>query len=75
MINSCWKGKTLKILTFSLKRRYVERSSSGHITIFHQRGGSKQLHRKIDLKRSTSSMGVVERIKYDPYRSSWIALV
>ncbi|ERM99376.1 hypothetical protein AMTR_s00235p00022890 [Amborella trichopoda] len=39
------------------------------------RGGSKRLHRRIDLKRSTSSMGIVERIKYDPNRSSRIALV
>ncbi|CAN6465347.1 unnamed protein product [Victoria cruziana] len=29
----------------------------------------------INLKRSTSSMGIVERIKYDPNRSSRIALV
>ncbi|GAB2236461.1 hypothetical protein Droror1_Dr00028105 [Drosera rotundifolia] len=27
---------------------------------------------KIDLKRSTSSMGIVERIEYDPNRSSWM---
>jgi ribosomal protein L2 len=41
MINSCWKGKALKILTFSLKRRSAGRNSSGHITVFHQGGGSK----------------------------------
>ncbi|KAL3830308.1 hypothetical protein ACJIZ3_019110 [Penstemon smallii] len=51
------------------------RNSSGRITIFHRGGGSKRLHRKIDLKRSTSSMGIVERIEYDPNRSSRIALV
>nr|AND50539.1 ribosomal protein L2 [Sphagnum orientale]AND50853.1 ribosomal protein L2 [Sphagnum falcatulum]UQM88493.1 ribosomal protein L2 [Sphagnum subsecundum] len=75
MINSCWKGKALKKLTFSLKRRSAGRNSSGRITVFHRGGGSKRLHRRIDLKRSTSSMGIVERIEYDPNRSSWIALV
>nr|AVL84863.1 ribosomal protein L2 [Gastrodia elata]WOE91467.1 ribosomal protein L2 [Gastrodia elata] len=51
------------------------RNSSGRITVFHRGGGSKRLQRKIDLKRSTSSMGIVERIEYDPNRSSRIALV
>ncbi|KAJ9172235.1 hypothetical protein P3X46_015500 [Hevea brasiliensis] len=51
------------------------RNSAGRITIFHRGGGAKRLHRRIDLKRSTLSMGVVERIEYDPNRSSRIALV
>lgn len=51
------------------------RNSAGRITIYHRGGGAKRLHRKIDLKRSTSSMGVVERIEYDPNRSSRVALV
>lgn len=51
------------------------RNSSGRITLFHRGGGSKRLQRRIDLKRSTSSMGIVERIEYDPNRSSRIALV
>ncbi|KAE8718194.1 60S ribosomal protein L2 [Hibiscus syriacus] len=51
------------------------RNSSGRITVFHRGGGSKRLQRRIDLKRSTSSMGIVERIEYDPNRSSRIALV
>ena len=33
------------------------------------------MQRRIDLKRSTSSMGIVERIEYDPNRSSRIAPV
>ena len=32
-------------------------------------------HRKIDLKRNTPSMGIVERIEYDPNRTSRLALV
>lgn len=51
------------------------RNSAGRITSFHRGGGSKRLHRRIDLKRSTSSMGVIERVEYDPNRSSRIALV
>lgn len=51
------------------------RNSSGRITFFHRGGGSKGLLRRIDLKRSTSSMGIVERIEYDPHRSSRIAPV
>ncbi|XP_061348683.1 large ribosomal subunit protein uL2m [Gastrolobium bilobum] len=52
------------------------RNSSGRITSFHRGGGAKRLQRTVDLKRNTaSSMGVVERIEYDPNRSSRIALV
>lgn len=51
------------------------RNSAGRITIWHRGGGAKRLQRKIDLKRSTSSMGIVERIEYDPNRSSRVALV
>ncbi|KAK3210768.1 hypothetical protein Dsin_015474 [Dipteronia sinensis] len=42
---------------------------------FHRGGGSKRLQRKIDLKRSTPSIGIVERIENDPNHSSRIALV
>ncbi|KAK3226493.1 hypothetical protein Dsin_006355 [Dipteronia sinensis] len=51
------------------------RNSSGRITTFHRGGGSKRLQRRIDLKRSTPSIGIVERVEYDPNRSSRIALV
>nr|UYX57507.1 hypothetical protein [Nicotiana tabacum] len=51
------------------------RNSSGRITVFHRGGGSKRLQRRIDLKRSTSSIGIVERIEYEPNRSSRIAPV
>jgi ribosomal protein L2 len=54
MINSCWKGKALKNLTFSLKRRFARRNSSGRVTIFHRRDGSKRLHRKMHLKSNYS---------------------
>nr|YP_009047321.1 ribosomal protein L2 [Ptychomnion cygnisetum]AGN74073.1 ribosomal protein L2 [Ptychomnion cygnisetum]AHI16069.1 ribosomal protein L2 [Ptychomnion cygnisetum] len=66
---------TLKQLTFHLKKRSAGRNSSGRITVFHRGGGSKRLHRKMDFQRSTPSIGLVQRIDYDPNRSSWIALV
>jgi len=66
---------TLKQLTFRLKKKSAGRNSSGRITVFHRGGGSKRLHRKMDFQRNTSSIGVVQRIDYDPNRSSWIALV
>ncbi|KAJ0030785.1 hypothetical protein Pint_13939 [Pistacia integerrima] len=64
----------LRQLTFGVGKS-AGRNSSGRITVFHRGGGSKRLQRRIDLKRSTSSIGIVERIEYDPNRSSRIALV
>lgn len=66
--------EALKKLTNSLGRS-AGRNSSGRITVFHRGGGSKRLQRRIDLKRSTSSLGIIERIEYDSNRSSWIASV
>nr|KAJ0216413.1 hypothetical protein LSAT_V11C300131550 [Lactuca sativa] len=57
------------------KDKSAGRNSKGHITIFHRGGGAKWSQRTIDLKRNTSSVGVVERIKYDPNRTSRIAVV
>nr|YP_010411526.1 ribosomal protein L2 [Triosteum pinnatifidum]URP30535.1 ribosomal protein L2 [Triosteum pinnatifidum] len=68
------EGRALRQFTFSTGQS-AGRNSSGRITVFHRGGGSKRLQRRIDLKRSTSSMGIVERIEYDPNRSSRIAPV
>ncbi|KAK7847306.1 60s ribosomal protein l2 [Quercus suber] len=59
------EGRALRQFTLSTGKS-AGRNSSGRIT---------RLQRRIDLKRSTSSMGIVERIEYDPNHSSWIALV
>jgi large subunit ribosomal protein L2 len=75
MKNSCWKGKPLKQLTFSLKKASAGRNSTGRITVFHRGSHAKRLQRRIDFQRNTSLTGKVERIEYDPNRSSWIALV
>lgn len=68
------QGRALRQFTLSTGKS-AGRNSSGRITVFHRGGGSKRLLRRIDLKRSTSSMGIVERIEYDPNRSSRIAPV
>ncbi|KAJ9555043.1 hypothetical protein OSB04_009657 [Centaurea solstitialis] len=57
------------------KGKSAGRNSAGRITIFHRGGGAKRSQRIIDLKRNTSSVGVVERIEYDPNRTSRIAVV
>ncbi|KAI3802761.1 hypothetical protein L1987_30904 [Smallanthus sonchifolius] len=57
------------------KGKSAGRNSAGRITIFHRGGGAKRLQRTVDLKRNTSSVGVVERIEYDPNRTSRIAVV
>ncbi|XP_074312665.1 large ribosomal subunit protein uL2mz, N-terminal part [Silene latifolia] len=68
-------AKPLKKLLVSNGGSTAGRNSAGRITIFHRGGGAKRLQRKIDLKRNTSAMGIVERIEYDPNRSSRVALV
>ncbi|CAH1418187.1 unnamed protein product [Lactuca virosa] len=57
------------------KDKSAGRNSKGRITIFHRGGGAKRSQRTIDLKRNTSSVGVVERIEYDPNRTSRVAVV
>jgi ribosomal protein L2 len=51
------------------------RNASGSITVFHRGGGSKRLQRRIDFRRHTFGSGLVEKLEYDPHRSSRIALV
>nr|YP_009755796.1 ribosomal protein L2 [Gonatozygon brebissonii]QIQ23074.1 ribosomal protein L2 [Gonatozygon brebissonii] len=75
MKNLCWRGKALKKLTFGKRSNRAGRNSTGSITIFHRGGGSKRLQRRIDFRRNSFSSGIVERIEYDPNRSSRIALV
>lgn len=51
------------------------RNSSGGITVFHRGGGSKRVQRRIDFRRQAFGSGLVERLEYDPNRSSRIALI
>ncbi|KAK1557124.1 hypothetical protein Q3G72_018414 [Acer saccharum] len=68
------KGRALGQLSWGTGKS-GGRNSSGRITTFHRGGGSKRLQRRIDLKRNTPSIGIVQRVEYDPNRSSRIALV
>lgn len=67
--------KSLRRFTFGNGGKSAGRNSAGRITIWHRGGGAKRLQRTLDMKRTTPSMGIVERIEYDPNRSSRIALV
>jgi len=50
------------------------RNNQGKITSYHKGGGVKQLYRKIDFLRQNSK-GIVEKIEYDPCRTSFIAKI
>ena len=69
------KGEPYKPLVTGLKKS-GGRNSYGRITTRHQGGGHKKLYRIIDFKRDKNDIeGKVERIEYDPNRSSHIALI
>jgi len=52
------------------------RNNQGRITVRHRGGGHKQRYRLIDFKRNKDGIAAtVERIEYDPNRSSHIALL
>ena len=52
------------------------RNNAGRITTRHRGGGHKQRYRRIDFKRNKDGIDAqVERIEYDPNRSSHIALL
>lgn len=70
-----WKGKPLKTLTEG-KKRSGGRNNQGCITSWQRGGGHKKLYRIIDFKRNKLDIeGRVERVEYDPNRTSFIALV
>lgn len=52
------------------------RNSQGRITMRHQGGGHKKTYRIVDFKQNQLDIPAkVETLEYDPYRSSFIALV
>ena len=70
-----YKGKPLKKLTVG-KPAKGGRNNTGRITVRFQGGGHKQSYRIIDFKRRKLGMAAkVERIEYDPNRTSFIALI
>ena len=70
-----WKGKPIKSLTFG-KKNVSGRNNLGRITSRRRGSGHKQKFRKIDFFRNKHNIeAVVERIEYDPNRTSHIMLV
>jgi len=70
-----WSGRPEKSLSFGLNKK-GGRNNSGRITMRRKGGGAKRLYRLIDFKRNKLDIkGTVERIEYDPNRTSFIALV
>ena len=69
------KVKPTKSLTKKI-RDHAGRNSQGRITVRHQGGGNKRLYRMVDFKQDrTNISAVVKTIEYDPYRTSFIALI
>lgn len=70
-----WKGRPHKSLVKGLTKT-GGRNNLGSITSRHRGGGHKRLYRVIDFKRSKLDLqATVERIEYDPNRTSHIALI
>jgi len=71
-----WKGKPVKGLTEG-QSHSGGRNNHGRITSRFRGGGHKQAYRIIDFKRrgKFDVPGTVERLEYDPNRTSFIALI
>ena len=70
-----YKGKPLKKLTEG-QSSAGGRNNTGRITVRFRGGGHKQAYRIIDFKRTKHGMpATVERLEYDPNRTSFIALI
>jgi large subunit ribosomal protein L2 len=64
-----------KPLTLSIQR-HAGRNSAGRISVRHQGAGARKLYRMIDFTFDKKDISArVETVEYDPYRSSFIALV
>jgi large subunit ribosomal protein L2 len=69
------KGKPVKALTVG-KPEKGGRNNAGRITVRFRGGGHKQAYRIVDFKRRKLGVaGKVERLEYDPNRTSFIALI
>ncbi len=70
-----WRGKPIKSLTIG-KKSSSGRNNLGRITSRRRGSGHKKRYREIDFYRNKHDIeAVVERIEYDPNRSSHIMLV
>src|SRR5271155_5556024 len=70
-----YKGKPLKALTVG-KSEKGGRNNAGRVTVRFRGGGHKQSYRIVDFKRRKLDIPAkVERIEYDPNRTSFVALI
>ncbi len=70
-----WKGKPLKSLSYG-QISTGGRNNLGRITSRHRGAGHKQKYRQIDFYRKKDNVEAkIERIEYDPNRSSYVALI
>jgi len=70
-----WKGKPVKGLTVG-KTSSGGRNNHGRTTVRFRGGGHKQSYRMVDFKRRKFDVpATVERLEYDPNRTSFIALI
>lgn len=70
-----WRKSSLKYLTFNLYKAFG-RNTRGIKTILGRERGHKKKYRHIDFKRTLTNIpGIVIRVEYDPYRSTFISLV
>tara|TARA_Y100000816_G_C26082944_1_gene571039 strand:- start:219 stop:1049 length:831 start_codon:yes stop_codon:yes gene_type:complete len=73
--SSLWKGSPYKPLTRGQKST-GGRNNYGRITSRHKGGGAKHKYRIIDFFRKKKDISaIIERIEYDPNRTSYIALI
>ena len=71
-----WKGRPHLKLTIERKGQHLGgRNNTGRVTVRHRGGGHKRRIRIVDYKRYLPGKHVVERIEYDPNRSSHLALI
>src|SRR5437667_11968193 len=69
------RSKPEKSLTGAVRKK-GGRNNAGRITTRHQGGGHKRAYRVIDFKRDKDGVaGKIERLEYDPNRTSYLALV
>jgi large subunit ribosomal protein L2 len=69
------RGKPYKKLTRGTGE-HSGRNNQGKITVRHRGAGNKRLMRAVDFIQDKFDVpGKIERIEYDPYRSSFIGLV
>lgn len=73
--SALFKGKPVKTLTEGLSKS-GGRNNHGRVTAFNRGGGHKRSYRLVDFKRTRFEIpATVERLEYDPNRTSFIALI